>query len=565
MKILKYLLILSFLISFSSCSDDLLEETPKDFLSPNNSFNKPQDINSALNHQYNRIRSYNGGKYWDYSYLHYGTDLAQYSRSKTAYLGDYNSTLLPTSGIVSTYWSNYYGMIFNSNVILSRIEGIEYQSESEKAIHIAEAKFFRGYAYRCLVHLYGGVPLVEEEITSPRRDFVRATKQETLAFAIKDLEDAAAVLPTVVNVSSGGKASNAAANHLLAELYLALGDPDKAITASSAVINDPNIALMTSRFGSRSKEYGDPYWDLHQAGNQNRNSGNTEGIFVIQVDNTTAGGGAENNYNYNNGNALSFERNYGPIYFQIKTPEPEGINICFGPTTQQGGRPVAFVTPTGHLTQTIWKNGNWDIDQRNNERNIQRDWTVDNPKSSWFGKKTSDFPQSWKDGLTEQDTMMFYTPYITKVTTKNDHPDFIKANVETGEVSSLAGITYHDWYLMRVAETYLLRAEAYLAKGNIDLAAQDINKVRERSNAIPVKSSEVNIDYILDERLRELNYEEPRRMTLSRLGLLVERTRKFNPYSGVTIQDYNNLFPIPFSEIERNTLEVLEQNPGYTN
>ncbi|WP_162497521.1 RagB/SusD family nutrient uptake outer membrane protein [Aureibaculum marinum] len=563
MKILKYISIICLIFAIGSCDEDLLDETPKDFLSPNNSFTKPQDIESALNHQYNRIRSYNGGKYWDYSYLHYGTDLAQYSRSKTSYLGDYSSTLLPTSGIVSNFWSKYYRMIYNSNVILSRIEDIDYPSQEEKDIHIGEAKFFRGYAYRCLVHLYGGVPLVDTETTSPRRDFVRATKEATLEFAINDLEAAAAVLPGVEEVSAEGKASNAAANHLLAELYLALGDPDKAIAAATAVIDDPNIELMTTRFGSRMNEDGDPYWDLHQVNNQNRSSGNKEGIFVIQVDNSTAGGGAEDNYNYNNSNALSFERNYGPIYWQIKTPEPESVNIQFGPSTQEGGRPVAFVTPTGHLTQTIWGNGNWDVDQRNNERNIKRDWVVNNPSSSWYGKKISDFPQSWWDGLSEQDTMMYVTPYITKVTTVNDHPSFILLNEQTGEVNSLAGITYHDWYLMRVAETYLLRAEAYLMKGENQLAANDINQVRERSNAIPVEAGDVDIDYILDERLRELNYEEPRRMTLSRLGLLVERTRKYNPYSGPTIQDHNNLFPIPYGEIERNTLEVLEQNPGY--
>ncbi|MBJ2176065.1 RagB/SusD family nutrient uptake outer membrane protein [Aureibaculum sp. A20] len=563
MKILKYISIICLFFTITSCDEDLLDETPKDFLSPNNSFTKSQDIQSALNHQYNRIRSYNGGKYWDYSYLHYGTDLAQYSRSETAYLGDYNSTLLPTSGIVSTYWSNYFRMIFNSNVILDRIEGITYQSQEEKEIHIAEAKFFRGYAYRCLVNLYGGVPIVEKETTSPRRDFVRASKEATLQFAINDLEEAAAVLPSVEGVSGEGKASNAAARHLLTELYLSLGDPDKAIAAATAVIDDPNIELMRTRFGSHSGEDGDPYWDLHQMDNQNRSSGNKEGIFVIQVDLSTAGGGAEDNYNYNNSNALSFERNYGPLYWLITTPEPESVNIQFGPTTQEGGRPVAFVTPTGHVTQTVWGNGNWDVDQRNNERNIQRDWVVNNPNSSWYGKKVSDFPQSWRDGLSAQDTMMYFLPYITKVTTKNDHPSFILLNEETGEVNSSAGITYHDWYLMRVAETYLLRAEAYLAKGQTQLAADDINEVRERSNALPITASDVDIDFILDERLRELNYEEPRRMTLSRLGLLVERTRKYNPYSGPTIQEYNNLFPIPFGEIERNTLEVLEQNPGY--
>ncbi len=561
MKIFKYLFIIGLLFQLSSCNEDILVEKPLDFLSPDNSYTKPVDIESALTHLYNQMRTYNDGKYWTTTNLQYGTDLVVYSRSETAYFGDYESTLLPTSGVALNFWSNYYKMIFNANVILSRIDAIEYASSEDKDLHMAEAKFFRGYAYRCLVYLYGGVPLVEEEITSPRRDFVRATKEQTLAFAIADLEEAARLLPGVTEVSAPGKASNAAASHLLAELYLAIGDPVNAISAATSVIDDPNIELMTTRFGSKQNDDGDPYWDLFQKDNQNRSSGNKEGIFVIQVDVSTLGGGAEDDYNYNNSNALSYERNYGPIYWQIK--DPNGVNIGFGPTTQEGGRPVAFVTPTSYLLYTIWGGGNWNVDVRNNERNIKRDWLVNNPASAWFGKYVSEFPQTWFDALTNQDTMMYYTPYITKVTTMNDHPDAIMLNKATGEVNSLAGITYHDWYLMRVAETYLLRAEAYLAQGEMKKAADDINMVRNRAGAIPVDEADVDLDYILDERMRELNYEEPRRMTLSRVGKMVERTVLANPYSGKTIKPKHALFPIPFSEIERNTLEVLEPNPGY--
>ncbi|MCG8515033.1 MAG: hypothetical protein MI740_12890, partial [Halanaerobiales bacterium] len=120
--------------------------------------------------------------------------------------------------------------------------------------------------------------------------------------------------------------------------------------------------MMTTRFGSKMDEDGDPYWDLHQKDNQNRSSGNKEGIFVIQMENGTTGGGAEADYNYNNSNALSYERNYGPIYWVVKTPEPESVNIGFGPTTQEGGRPVAFIVPTPYVFYTIWGGGNWDVD-----------------------------------------------------------------------------------------------------------------------------------------------------------------------------------------------------------
>lgn len=117
----------------------------------------------------------------------------------------------------------------------------------------------------------------------------------------------------------------------------------------------------------------------------------------------------------------------------------------------------------------------------------------------------------------------------------------------------------------RLAETYLLRAEAYFRKGMLQNAADDINILRNRANAIPVLANDVTIDYILDERARELVTEEPRRQTLIRMGLLVERVRKYGliPTSRTTIQNFNNLWPIPQTAINANFGAKLEQNPGY--
>lgn len=561
MKLFKYILLAGLSFNLFSCDESILDETPLDFLSPENSYVTPEHIEASIVQLYAQIRSCNDGKYWTTSFLHFGTDVAYYPRSTETHFGNYNISLLPTSSICSTFWNNYYKMIYNANVILTRIENIPYSDDKLKLRHMAEARFFRGYAYRCLVYLYGGVPLLDKEITSPRRDFVRATKEETLDFAVKDLEFAANNLPSVTQVKEPGRANNAAALHYLGELYLSQGRVDDAITVTSKVIDDPDIELMTERFGKKKDQEGDPYWDLFQKDNQNRSSGNKEGIFVIQVDVTTVGGGAEDNYNYNNGNALSYERNYGPCYWQLKGPD--GVEIGFGPTTQEGGRPVSFIVPTTHLMYGVWGNGNWDKDVRNNERNIKRSWLVNNPKSAWFGKRTSDFPKEWYDNLTDNDTLMYFTPYFTKVTTIGDHPKAIMLNEETGEVNTLAGITYHDWYLIRVAETYLLRAEAYLMKGEKQLAANDINQVRNRAKATPVQADQVDMDYILDERMRELSWEEQRRITLNRTGMLIERTKKYNRYSKTSIQEKHNLFPIPYSEIERNTEAKLEQNPGY--
>lgn len=161
--------------------------------------------------------------------------------------------------------------------------------------------------------------------------------------------------------------------------------------------------------------------------------------------------------------------------------------------------------------------------------------------------------------------------YQSKCTTPYNHPDQLYENKATYKLKGIAGTTYTDQYMFRLAETYLLRAEAYLNLNQLDLAANDINEVRNRVHAKPVTASQVDMDYILDERMRELGIEEKRRLTLMRTQLLYDRVMKCNPYyansetngDGVGMQKHYNLWPIPESAIEANSDAVLEQNPGY--
>src|SRR5690606_4830789 len=138
-------------------------------------------------------------------------------------------------------------------------------------------------------------------------------------------------------------------------------------------------------------------------------------------------------------------------------------------------------------------------------------------------------------------------PYPSKVTTPGDHPDELYEDRENDILSSASGGTHRDVYLFRLPETYLLRAEAYLLNNDKTNAAIDVTVVRARAEAKPVLVSDVTLDYILDERARELTYEEQRRITLSRMGTYVERVRKYNDLNADDIRDYNALWPIPFS------------------
>jgi hypothetical protein len=73
----------------------------------------------------------------------------------------------------------------------------------------------------------------------------------------------------------------------------------------------------------------------------------------------------------------------------------------------------------------------------------------------------------------------------------------------------------------------------------------------------------VDINYILDERARELAGEAPRRLTLARPGLLYNRVKQYNPVSAPTIQPFNNLLPIPQNTIDANSEAQFPQNTGY--
>ncbi len=550
----KYFFI-SILISICcvACNEDeILKEEPIDFLSADNAYITASDFKSAINrlHEEARIIFEVNGAYENWL-IYFGTGEVGYvpNRLPNQDINSPNNSLFPTSSWVAYYWRKFYRIIFDANVIIERIEGVNtvFDSEKQRITYKAEALFFRAWAYRTLASLYGGVPIVLEEVKTPRRDFVRNTKEKTWEQCVNDLIFAADNLPGPDEVEGPGRICNGAANHLLSECYIALGQWDNAIDAASEVIGSGDFELMQQRFGSRKNELGDVYWDLFRRQNQNRTSGNREGIWVIQFEYNVIAGENE---------GLLKERRCIPYYWNLK--DPNGVVMFQGPMSQYCGRGIGTIKWTQYVDKDIWLS-DWDNDIRNSPYNVYRDLVITNPASQYHGKKMiADNVISAID----KDSQLWYAMY-TKFSTPNNHPDELYKNKSTGELLSTAQRTYRDDYAIRLAETYLLRAEAYLGKGDKDNAADDINQVRNRAQANPVAPEDVTIDYILDERLRELLMEEFRTATLGRLGLNYDRMKKYNEYCGSQISPHHNLWPIPYSEIERNTGAVLEQNPGY--
>ena len=588
---MKKYLILSMFAAFllTGCNEDkFLEEKPLDFNSASNSYETAADYDAAITELYFLTREE------FYTTYDRTTDLSKFADmwiTADPLKSNVVADLSPSGAMAKFYWDENYKLIAQANTVISRLPNSSKLTDDEKKVYEAKARFFRALAYRTLVLLYGDVPLQLEEVSTPKTDFVRESKDKVKAQVVEDLEFAAANLPEI-NTVKDGEISKPAANMLLAEMYLATGDNDKAINAASAVINNPNLALMKNRFGSQAKEDGDVFYDLFRPNNQNRASGNTEGIWVIQFETNIEGGGNNTSHHFWDPGSFWGERFFAPQVDKFQIIKPDGtklqlFNWPIGDMT--GGRGIGTHYATNHLYNEIWAD-DFD-DMRNSEYNWPRRFKIhrtnvldDNPElkaampDGYFDLENTVLPDGWSMetgfaggvAATTQLPNRFMCGYSTKMTTPFHHPDAQYENKKTYKLAGTGGKTYTDQYFFRLAEAYLLRAEAYVNKGDKNKAADDINELHKRANAKPCTADQMNLDYILDERLRELTCEEKRRLTLSRVGKLAERIKKYNPYFSAAYsadnKDYDahfDLLPIPLSAIQANKDAKLEQNPGY--
>ncbi|MCD8167658.1 MAG: RagB/SusD family nutrient uptake outer membrane protein, partial [Bacteroides sp.] len=344
---------------------EFLREIPKDFMSSENSYLTEVDFNIAINDLYTFVRwefyGFDENRPMDYVF---GTDLVYDGEPGTIQRhGNMTAAYHPTSTIPRVHWDNLYKMIAGANAIHDRVDSRPFSEES-KAVFKAKAAFFRGFCYRTLVYLYGGVPIITEEITHPKTDFVRATREQTLQQAITDIKFAAENLKDITQVKDG-EISSSAAYHLLAELYLAAGQYKEAAEAASEVIDHPALKLMQNRFGTRAQVTpGDVYWDLFQINNQNRASGNTEGIWVIQYETNLPGGGSSTADAKTSGNYCA-ERNFAPFVRDVRIRQNGDFTPFRWPVSDYtGGRGIGWGISTRHYSNTIWES-DFDNDIRN--------------------------------------------------------------------------------------------------------------------------------------------------------------------------------------------------------
>ena len=587
----KYIILISAfvsLMSFSGCNDDaFLKENPKYFYTPDNIFSTASQVDQVLVSCYSHIRQMYCIEINYYTLNWSGSngtdmfDIPVFRRGNT--FNDY-STINPDISTFDTSFKQWFYLVSKANLALrsAQLDGIYWGSEADRAYAIAQAKFFRAWAYLNLGELFGGVPIVDAVVDTPRYDFVRSTRVETYQYAIDNLESCLNDFPATP--PSPGRIAKGAAQHALMELYLDKGialEEDgktteakaayqKAIDYGDALIDGGVHSLMTERFGKRKNEgpvyyyannvgdqtpahtyaaagvniQGNVFWDMFQEGNTSYQAGNKESIWTISA-NYDAFATEDGSAGFN------FSRTYGPVFRDACS------NYCNGSMEDVGGHGVCFIMPTMYTRDIIYQD-KWGNDMRNSEACLRRTFIGNVPGNEWYGKV---IPWSvlYREGGSVDEGRGRVFPVSCKISSDR-YPAVALGSNRT--------MLFRDQYAIRLGESILLRAEAKMRNGDKSGAASDINMLRSRAKCgYMVTAADINVDLILDERARELVYEEHRWNTLLRMGgtVAVDRIKKYAYWNEPrnTLKKDFNLWPIPQNVIDSNKDAVIEQNPGW--
>ena len=431
----------------------------------------------------------------------------------------HNMSWTPANTFNNAYYNRLGQQIAFANSFIDNAQALA--SDPEVAYYIAEARFIRAYAYYNVIDAFGKAPLV----TSSKADLKPAqnTRVELFNFVESELKDLEGKLKAA-RANEYGRVDVVAAQALLARLYLNakvyIGQ-DKytdCITYAKKVIAS-SYSLNTTDANNN----GTAYDELFLADN-NSNGAQNEFIFLASFDglNTKTYGGTAfiiHGATGGNMNASSL-----------------GINDGWSGLTA----PKEFV----NKFEVSARNGN-------NE------------------------PTAWKDKRA-----MFYTDGQTYENT--DLKDFTKSGYAITKFKNITStgaagkdpekkFPDTDLPLIRLAEVYLTYAEAVLrggTGGDRATALGYINQLRTRAygnTSGNIADSDLTLDFILDERARELYWEGLRRTDLIRYGKFTGGAYlwsfKGGAASGVAVPDYRNLYPIP--QDARTANDNLTQNTGY--
>ncbi|WP_198675231.1 RagB/SusD family nutrient uptake outer membrane protein [Pleomorphovibrio marinus] len=503
-----------------------------------------------------------------------GTDL-WFNRDKRLWAGEFSQyvNMNATTGMVNSMWNRYWSGVRHCNEGVSRIDNVDWPNEEVRNLRLAEIRFMRAFYYWFLIETYGNVML--RDAPDGALTAQRSSIEELYNLVLGDLQFAVQHLPAQWDNANRKRADQAAALGLLGRLALTRAYYDMS-SEHFTMARDAAIEVI-ERQGEFGLELWDNYYDLLAPENRNDNKevmweesivddvnlnydANSNRMHQFYLSPYAGRLGLVQSVEYGRDNGRQLMPSWGLLNFY-----DEDIDARYGASFQE----VWICNTSDEIV--------WDEDLvRQYYKDESLIGTVMRPgidTALMVTKKA--IPQEEKRLkpyiIVDRDSIYnvqgdgtintgFEYPALTKfmdpITRENP-------NSQQGRLSS---------WIMRLPEMYLIAAEAEHQLGNDGAAAEYINVIRERAAIkepvdhtadMMITAADIDLDFILDERARELCGEFIRWFDLKRTRKLDERISRYNP-DITNFQEHHYLRPIPQGELDalENGAE-FGQNPGY--
>ncbi|SDT15384.1 Starch-binding associating with outer membrane [Mucilaginibacter mallensis] len=455
--------------------------------------------------------------------------------------------------------------------------------------YLAQAKFLRALYYFYLVQTFGPVPLHTTFISTPTTSDSRAPIANVYAQIITDLTQASTELQTIpgetisstgaVSPFAGKAATRATALYLLSKVYLTRG------WSSAAQPNDFAMALSTAQsLITNAATYKVGLWQDFASANAPGNEYGQETLFVVDESNSTkygnyVAGGAGGSYNITSN---LFRPNYPTV--NANYPATGGANVMTRDIAN--GRPFIRIRPNpAYVIEQAF------ADKVNDSRyykTFQTVWIantagVTTPRGTLtVGADTAIWMPPFDPGATKRAAFKGIILTPPEDNAPNPYTTVFFPSMKKYDDPNRTGVndpSTRPFILFRFADVYMVAAEAAFKSGDLTTAAAMINVIRTRAayqstnsgpqntaaaTAMQITPSQVTLDFILDERSREFFGECQRWYDLVRTQSIVRRVQQYNAEAGPNIQNFEDLRPIPQTEIDLVTTgPKFPQNPGY--
>lgn len=625
-------------IFLGSCSEDFLKPDPLSFYDPTATFSSETGLQAALAICDRHLKSYYATDHNEV--LDLGTEymfselMVASNTDKVNMFCDIAHMLTPTSDDSNLhnldrtnslwyFWEETYKGVMYANTIIQYVDKVESLDQTTKNMYKGRAYFHRAFRYMALVFQYGDVPLTTKVLDVPKQNYRTTKRDAILKMITQDMELAVQWVPDQKDMSLIGMVNKGACRMLLAKCYLAMGEYAKAKEQTDILIDKSGYSLMEQPFGTFNKGgetaawpiTRNVIWDLHRAENKLIGA-NKEVIMGLP----NRGADTESFVKM-----LTMRILY-PFFFDNRIKTTDGKQALMNIKRNSGdylaeydymrslGRGISTWRPTYFSTHSMWM-VNKVVDNQDLRHNSDvGNWVrMENLKCN--NKASVDFGKPIR--LHKDDGTLLCSDTIRRWYDFPHYKFYLDDPVNEDNISGSDGYRgatnggIADWYLYRLAEAYLLRAEAKFYIDENDLTIKDdLNELRKRAQCSQLYEGKVTIGDIMNERARELYWEEWRNVELKRVSLCLARSGKpdewgntysldnFDKQSGTdseggsywyqrinhhslynkgaisidatgasnpnyTMDKKNMYWPIPYAAITANKTGKLAQNYGY--